>query len=212
MAMAEPENAARLVGVLKEIRDELRAVRIELGVRGAGTASGIRTEQVNRGGRWRSPALAAAGTAGLALIIGWALRDRPAPQPTTGTMATVAVGPQTSAPATPPRAAIPTAAPVALPAPIASHAPVPVARPSAAVTTKQTEPLPVRAPTPVPTTMAVVPAPAKKRLGSDSNVSVRPPTAVASDGDEPMAFPPPPRRMRMHRLSYGPVESEPAKL
>ncbi len=62
-----------------------------------------------------------------------------------------------------------------------------------------------------PTTMlASVPAPAKKRVKPD--VAAKPPAEVASDEDETLAFPPPPRRVRVHRLSYGPVESEPAKL
>ena len=90
--MAEPEDAERFVEVLKEIRDELRAVRIELGGGGARMPSGIRTRLVNRG-PLAHPALVAAGVAGLALVLGLALRDRPAPQP-----ATVAVAPQSSAP------------------------------------------------------------------------------------------------------------------
>jgi hypothetical protein len=212
--MAEPEQAERLVEVLKEIRDELRAVRIELGARESRTSTGMRTELVNRGGRWRSPALAAAATAGLTLIIGLALRDRPAPQPPTTTpTATMAVNPQVTAPAISPRAVIPTPAPVVGPAAVASRAAVPVAKPSsAAPATKQAEPSRARVPAATPTMMAAVPAPAKKRLDSASGDAAKLTAPIVSDGDGTMAFPPPPRRVRVHRLSYGPVESEPAKL
>ena len=58
--------------------------------------------------------------------------------------------------------------------------------------------------------MAAVPAVAKKRLKSD--VVARPPVEAVSDDDETMEFPPSPKRVRVHRLSYGPVGSEPAKL
>ena len=203
--MAEPESTDRLVEVLKEIRDELRAVRIELGARGDRMTSGVRTELVNRG-RWRIPALAAGGVAGLALVLGLALRDRPAPPP-----ATVALAPQSSAPSvarseTPPSMPVLPATPPRAVSPAPAH--VAVAKPPAAVAppaTKQADRLPAGAPA-----VAAVPAPAKKRLKSE--VAARPLVEAASDDDETLAFPPPPRRVRVHRLSYGPVGSEPAKL
>ena len=58
--------------------------------------------------------------------------------------------------------------------------------------------------------IASVPVPAKKRVKPD--VAAKPPSEVASDEDEAIAFSSPPRRVRAHRMSYGPVESEPAKL
>jgi hypothetical protein len=180
MAMAEPD---KLVEVLQEIRDELRAVRAELATRGARmTTSGIRTEAADRRGRWRNAALAAGGLAGLALVLALAIRDPPAPP-------LVAVAPRASAtpaakpamPAMPTGTVVPAQAPVVLAAPVA----VPVATPA-----KRT---------------AVAPTPKR-------NVAAKPPAEIASDEDETMLFPPPSRRVRVHRLSYGPVESEPAKL
>jgi len=209
--MAESDQ---LVEVLKEIRDELRAVRTELAGRGSRmSTSGVRTERVARQGRWRSAALAAGGVAGLALVIGLVTRDRPAPSP-------VAVAPQSSAAPAPKPAmpAIPTIqssasaqAPV-ISAPVAAHtAAMPVAKPPApapAPATRQAVRLP--AGVSAPPTLASVPAPAKKH--AKPAVAAKPPAEVASDEDETLAFPPPPRRVRVHRLSYGPVESEPAKL
>jgi hypothetical protein len=201
MAMAESHE---LVEVLKEIRDELRGVRSELGARAERmTTSGIRTEAMDRRARWRSTALAAGGVAGLALVLGLALRDRPAREP-----APVAVAPQIAA--TPAGAVLPAQAPVVPSAPVAAQATVP-APPSAVASkpaTKQAARLSVGAPT--PTAFASLPAPAKKRVKPD--VAAKAPAEVASDEDEALAFPPPPRRVRSHRLSYGPVESEPAKL
>ena len=84
-----------LVEVLKEIRDELRAVRTELGGRGGRmSTSGIRTERVPRQDRWRNVALAAGGVAGLALVLGLVMRERPARPPVS---VTSAVAPQFSA-------------------------------------------------------------------------------------------------------------------
>lgn len=204
--MAEPESSERLVEVLKEIRDELHAVRIELGTRTGGRmTSGIRTRVMNRG-RWQSAALAAGGVAALVLVIGLARRDPRAPQP-----ATVVVPPQVSAvtPAMPPQAVIsPAPAPVAVPAPVVAHAAVPVTRsPVVPAPANKAEAAPGGPP--LSKTMAAVPAPAKKRLRSD--VAARGPEVV-SDDEETMAFPPSPKRVRVHRLSYGPVGSEPAKL
>jgi len=156
-------QSRELVEVLKEIRDELRAVRTELGARAARMAtSGIRTELVDRRALWRRSAPAVGGVAGLALVLGLALRDRPVRE-----SAPVAVSPQISA-------------------------------------------MPVAAVLPAPTAVASLPAPAKKRV--KPAVADRSPAEVASEDDETIAFPPPPRRVRSHRLSYGPVASEPAKL
>ena len=211
--MAEPENADRLIDVLKEIRDELRAVRIELGAGGGRMTSAVRTERMDRGGRWRIPALAAGGV-GLALVIGLALRDRPVPP------AMVAAAPQSSAPRleTPARSETPASVSMTLamppravspaPAPVAAHVAAPIARAPAAVPappTKSGERLPAATPA-----VAAVPAPTKSRLHAE--VAAGPPAEVVSDADETIAFPPPPRRVRVHRLSYGPVGSEPAKL
>jgi len=217
MAMSEPENSERFVEVLKEIRDELRGLRLELGSRGAARMpSGMRTSRMNRRAVWRNPALAAAGVAGLALVLGLALRDRPGPQP-----ATVAVAPQTSVPRsetaarseTPVMPALPPPAGSPAQAPVAAHVAVPVAKSPAvlpAAATKQAERRPASAPdSTTATTLAAVPAVPKKRLKSD--VARRPVEAV-SDDDETMAFPPSPKRVRVHSLSYGPVGSEPAKL
>jgi hypothetical protein len=204
MAGSEP-NADNLVEVLKEIRDELRAVRTELGGRtGRMSSSGIRTAVVDRAARWRNAALAIGGLALLAIVFGVATRERSAP-------AIVAVAPQLSA------------TPVVRPAmatamPPATQAPVAVAPPAAVPATKSPQPLAVkpttkpalRAPATAPG-LASVPAPTKKRLKPD--VAAKPPSEVESDEDEAIAFSsPPPRRVRAHRMSYGPVDSEPAKL
>jgi hypothetical protein len=202
MAMAESDQ---LVEVLKEIRDELRAVRTELGARGSRmTTSGVRTERVARQGRWRSAALAAGGVAVLALVIGLVTRDRPAPAP--AQVAVAAMPPSMPVmPAPPPSAVSPVQVPVA------AHADMPTAKPPAVAPPPAMRQAAARPPAGAPArTLASVPAPAKKRVQPD--VAAKPPREVTSDEDETMAFPPPPRRVRVHRLSYGPVESEPAKL
>ena len=89
-----------------------------------------------------------------------------------------------------------------------ARATVPVAKPSTVApmpATKQAARLPAGA-----AVLASVPAPATKRVKSE--VAGKRPAEVASDDDATIAFPPPPRRVRAHRLSYGLVESEPAKL
>ncbi|HVV50409.1 MAG TPA: hypothetical protein VHO06_12160, partial [Polyangia bacterium] len=43
-------------------------------------------------------------------------------------------------------------------------------------------------------------------------VAPAPAPSAGDDGDDAMAFSPPRRRVRAHKMSYGPVESEPAKL
>jgi hypothetical protein len=217
MAMIEPADsvsADRLVEVLKEIRDELRAVRTELGARDSGLAtSSIRTELVDRGARWRNAALAAGGMAGLALVLGFVMmRDRPAPE---AARPTVAVAPSVAAmPSMPMPAVTPAQAPVVGAAPVAARAAMPVATSvkaaagSATPAPKAGARLPAGAP--APATLASMPASTKKRVKPD--VAANPPAEVASEDDETMAFSPPPRRARVHRLSYGPVGSEPAKL
>jgi hypothetical protein len=211
MTMAESDQ---LVEALKEIRDELRALRTELGGRsGRMAASGVRTERVELGVRRRNVALAGGGLAALALVLGLALRDHPAPEPVT------AVAPQASAansatPRSMPAPAPPVIqapAPVALAAPVPAPAAMPVAKPLAgalAPATRKAARLPAAAP--ASTAIASVSAPDKKRVKPE--VPAKTSAEVASDEDETLAFPPPPRRVRVHRLSYGPVESEPAKL
>jgi hypothetical protein len=179
--------------VLKEIRDEIRGVRSELEqLRGARLAgSGMRTEVVDRAARWRIAAMASTGAlAVVALVL--ALRVGPrsasvaAPPPVASPPA-VAVAP--AAPV-PPRA---TSAPVALPA-------APVAPP--AVATKP----PAKS---APRIFASAPAaqPVRKRVRTE------PPEARVAATDEGDTIPfPPPRHVRVHKMSYGPVESEPAKL
>ena len=200
-----------LVEVLKEIRDELRAVRTELGARDARMATdSIRTEVVERGGRWRSAALAAGGVAGLALVLGFVMtRDRPTSESAKPTVAVTA--PVSATPAAPTPAVMPAQAPVVATAPVAAHGVGPVAKSPAVAGTPATKPAArLAAGAPAPATIAAVPAPTKKRVKPD--VAAEPPAEVASEDDETMAFSPPPRRARVHRLSYGPVGSEPAKL
>ncbi len=208
--MAESD---RLVEALNEIRDELRALRTELGGRSGRLAtSGVRTERVDRRARWQRAALAVGGVAGLALVVGLAMHDRPAAVP-------VAVAPQvsTTSAALPTPAVTPAQTAVVPPTPVAAHLPVPAGKPAKppamapTPATRQAARSPAGAPgTTGTTTLASVPAPSKKRVKPD--VAARLPAEVASDEDETLAFPPPPKRVRVHRLSYGPVESEPAKL
>src|SRR4051794_4499387 len=99
--MAEPETAERLVGGLTEIRDELHALRADLGARRAPTtSSGIRTRVIDRSASWRTAALAAGAVAGLALVIGVVMRDRRAP-------ATAVATPVAALPASPTPAVMP---------------------------------------------------------------------------------------------------------
>ena len=207
--MDEPEtaNSDRLVEALKEIRDELRALRGELG--GRMTMSGIRTEVVDCGARWRNAALAGGGLAVLALVLGLAMRDRPAPA-TFEAAPPIATAPaparMPAPPVMPAPAPVVAAAPVALPLPVAKSGTP--ARPPAAAPTPATR-QPARLPGGGPA-IAGVPVPTKKRVKPD--VAAKLPSEVASDEDEAIAFSPPARRVRVHRMSYGPVESEPAKL
>src|SRR6185312_7736211 len=69
---------------------------------------------------------------------------------------------------------------------------------------------------PVSSFAAVVPAeaPATAAPQKRAKPAAAKPAAetVPGDDDETMAFSPRPRRVRVHKMSYGPVESEPAKL
>ncbi len=217
--MAESDQ---LVEVLKEIRDELRAVRIELGARGSRmTTSGVRTERVARQrhhDRWRNAALAGGGVAGLALLLLLVTRDRPAPAPVpaTAAVASQSAPPPAASPARVPSgpgsAAILAPAPVVQASPVVARGAGPAAKPPAVAptpATRQAARLPSGAAAPA-TTLAAIPASGKKRVKPEAAKS---PAELGSDEDEALAFPPPPpRRVRVHRLSYGPVESEPAKL
>src|SRR5579863_3795735 len=111
------------IEVLKEIRDEIRGVRGELEqlrvVRVAG--SGVRTERVERGARWRNAAMASTGALAV-LALAFALRaDRgrmPLP-PEALPSVTMAPAPPSAAPTPAPAASLPprtTSAPLASPA------------------------------------------------------------------------------------------------
>ena len=202
--MAESHGAveASAVEVLKEIRDEIRGVRTELleqiRVRMAG--AGVRTAVIDRAARWRIAAMAGTGAVALlALVLALRAGGQPA-------MVTVAAPPQlaqatTTAPvATPPTPTPPAAmsAPTTPPAAILP-AHVAVAKPVAA------KPAVHLAPS-VPAEAAIL----KKQVRPA--VAPKPPASTSGDDDETMAFSPPPRRVRVHKMSYGPIESEPAKL
>jgi hypothetical protein len=194
MTMGEPDNR---IEVLKEIRDEIRGVRSELAeLRGGRLAtSGVRTEVVDRAARWRIAAMASTGALAV-VVLAFALRAGPNDAP-------VAMAPA-SAPTTP----VPSLAPLApAPAPVVASAP------------KPTPPAPVAQPAvaakpaarPAPRLLASAPPlPAPKKRVKPEAAPEAAPAAVADDGDT-IPFPPP-RRSRVHRMSYGPVESEPAKL
>jgi hypothetical protein len=187
-------DADSRIEVLKEIRDEIRGVRGELEqLRGTRLAtSGVRTELIDRAARWRIATMASAGAlAVVALVL--ALRAGPrsvtvAPSPPPVMM------PAPSVAAAAPSAPAPAVVPVA-PAP-------PVAQP--AVATKP-------AMRPLPRLLASAPAsPAPRKRGKPEVASE---TAEPATSDEGETIPfPPARRVRVHRMSYGPVDSEPAKL
>jgi hypothetical protein len=193
--MADTDNR---IEVLKEIRDEIRGVRSELAeLRGARlVTSGVRTAVVDRGARWRIGALASAGA--LAVVaLALALRGGPASPP----VATSPSATATLAPALAPPALATSAPRVALPAPVVPAQPV---QPVVATTTKP-------AAKPAPRLLASAPAAAApKRRVKPEAAPEEAPAATADDGDT-IPFPPP-HRVRVHKMSYGPVESEPAKL
>jgi len=199
MGAGEQDNTDSRVEVLKEIRDEIGGVRSELEqLRLARIgASGVRTERVERNVRWRMASMVSTGAlAVVALVL--ALRPGPhsasvAPSAPVA-MAPAAPAPVAMAPAVPPAPTVPsqtTAAPVT---------PAPVAKPAVAV----------RPPAKLaPRLLAAPPVaqPVKKRVKAEA------PEASVDVTDEGDTIPfPPPRRVRVHKMSYGPVESEPAKL
>ena len=202
-AMAESDG---LIEVLKEIRDEIRAVRTELGDRRAPmAASGLRTEVVERRARWRTGATAGIGAMALVALV-LSLRAggqaspavvATAPQMSPGTMTA-----STAMTTTPAPTAMPAPAPTAMPAPVATKPPPPARATKPAATRPALAQQPAGAP-------AVVAVP--KRLVKPA-VAPKLPAAVPSDEDDAIAFSPPPRRVRVHRMSYGPVDSQPAKL
>jgi hypothetical protein len=189
--MAESDGT---VEVLREIRDEIRNVRTELLQQIRSARTGVRTERFDRASRWRLAAMAGTGAVAFVALV---LSLRAGRQPATVLMAAPVVA----------------AAPAAAPVPALAVTPAPVALPTAvAAKPAATKGVPqsvsgsaVAASVPASATAA-----AKKR--------VKPSTAkpaletAAGDDDATMAFSPPPRRVRVHKMSYGPVESEPAKL
>jgi hypothetical protein len=196
MAMADSDGTveALAVEVLKEIRDEIRGVRTELleqiRVRMAG--AGVRTAVIDRAARWRIAAMAGTGAVALVALV---VALRAGGQPPAVTLAPQ-VAQATAIPPTPtpPLAARPAATtPAAVPPP---H--VAIAKPAAAK--------PAGHLAPGATAVAVLP---KKQV---SPAVAKLPAAIPSDADETMAFSPPPRRVRVHKMSYDPIESEPAKL
>jgi hypothetical protein len=193
------DDADNRIEVLKEIRDEIRGVRSELAeLRGARlTTSGVRTQVVDRAARWRIGALASTGAlAVVALVL--ALRAGPASVPA-ATAPSVAMPP---APAVAPPAVVASAPKVAPPAPVAA-ATQPL-QPVAATATK-----PVAKPAPRLLASAPAAPTPRKRVKPEAAPEAAPAT-TADDGDT-IPFPPP-RRVRVHKMSYGPVETEPAKL
>jgi len=208
-----------LIEVLTEIRDEIRAVRAELGDRGARmAASGIRTEVVERGARWRIAATAGAGAVALVALalalraggppsqapVETALQGTPAPATTTATTTTAMTPPPVPLPAP---AAMPALAPAAKPA----ATPLPALASKLAATRPPLAP-PAGAPAIGVSAVAVPAVAVVPKRHVKPPVALKLPAEVASDEDEAMAFSPPPRRVRVHKMSYGPVDSEPAKL
>jgi hypothetical protein len=184
--MGESDNRTE---VLKEIRDEIRGVRSELAeLRDARLAApGVRTEVVDRASRWRITAMASTGAlAVVALVLALRAGPRSVPAPP----AVAAPSPLAMTPA--PAAAVPSRTPAALP-----PAPV-VARAVASKPAAKSGPR---------LTSAPAAPPVKKRT------QVEPLEAAVAAPDDGDTIPfPPPRRVRVHKMSYGPVESEPAKL
>jgi hypothetical protein len=170
------------VEVLKEIRDEIRNVRTELGEQLRNARAGVRTERVERASRWRLAATAATGAVALlALVV--AVRA--------GGSAATAVAPSavvaTAAPA----------APAAAPTPAASSAPVAPA--VAAGKPAPTKPAPKLAAT-APAAQATSAAP-RKRVNPAA--TTKPAVAMPAEGDdETIAFSPP---QPLDRLAAGHV-------
>jgi hypothetical protein len=187
------DDADNRIEVLKEIRDEIRGVRNELAeLRVARPASsGVRTEVVDRATRWRIGAMASTGAlAVVALVL--ALRAGPSAAPPP--IATAA------APSVASVAGVASAPKVAPPVP-ATPAP-PAAQPALA-----TKP----AAKPAPRLVASAPAVPTPRKRVKPEAAAEATETAAEDEGATIPFPPP-HRVRVHRMSYGPVESEPAKL
>jgi hypothetical protein len=192
--MGEGDNRSE---VLKEIRDEIRGVRGELEQLRATrlAASGVRTAVVDRAASWRIAAMASTGAlAVVALVL--ALRAGPrsasvvapplmAPAPVAMTPASPVAPRTTGAPVTP------SPAPVVQPAVAAKPAAKPAPRLLASAPAARPAAQPVR----------------KQRTRTEPDEASVNPT---NEGDT-IPFPPP-HRVRVHKMSYGPVESEPAKL
>jgi hypothetical protein len=192
MTMGEGDSR---VEVLKEIRDEIRGLRGELEQLRVARISGVRTARVERNPRWRIAELAGTGAlavVALVLALGAGRRSAPVAAPSSvAPPAPVAMAPAPAA--TAPVSPRTTSAPVALsPAPIAQPAVAakPAAKPAARL-------------------LASAPAaqPAKKRVKTEA-----PEASIYSPDDGDTIPFPPPRHVRVHKMSYGPVESEPAKL
>lgn len=184
-------DADNRIEVLKEIRDELRGVRNELAeLRVARPASsGVRTEVVDRATRWRSAAMVSTGAlAVVALVL--ALRAGPTAAPPIA---------RTPAPSVAAAAVVASAPKVAPPVPATPAQPA--AQPALA-----TKPTAKPAPRLVASAPAV-PTP-RKRVKPEAAAEAR---ETAAEDEATIPFPPP-HRVRVHRMSYGPVESEPAKL
>ena len=169
--MAESDS---LIEVLKEIRDEIRAVRTELGDRGAPAASGIRTAVVERGARWRIGATAGIGAVALVALV-LALRaggpTSPAVVAAAPQMAPATMTASTAMTTTPVPSAMPAPAPTAMPAPVATKTPPPASATNPAATRPAVAQQPAGAPA-----VAAVP----KRHVKPA-VALKLPTAVASD-------------------------------
>jgi hypothetical protein len=199
--MADADNR---IEVLKEIRDELRGVRSELAeLRGARlSTSGVRTQVVDRAARWRIGALASTGAlAVVALVL--ALRGGPASVPVASTPSVAMTPAPATVAASAPTAVTASAPKAAPPAPVA-----PAPQPS-----QQAQPVVATKPTakPAPRLLASAPvAPAPRKRVKPEVAPEAVPAMTADDGDT-IPFPPP-RRVRVHKMSYGPVETEPAKL
>jgi hypothetical protein len=196
--MGAGDNDSR-VEVLKEIRDEIRGVRSELEqLRIARlAASGVRTERVERNVRWRMASMVSTGALAMVALV-LALRPGPRSTPVAPSAPVAAPAPVAMAPAVPPAPAAP---PRATGAPVT---PAPIAQP--AVAAKPVAKLAPRLLASAPAAVQVAP-PVKKRVKIESPEAAM----YAPDDGDTIPFPPP-RRVRVHKMSYGPVESEPAKL
>lgn len=191
-------DADNRIEVWKEIRDEIRGVRSELEqLRGAPIAgSGVRTALVDRAAHWRIAAMASTGAlAVVALVL--ALR----------------AGPRSAPVAVPPVAAPPSVAVASAPTPAAPRTISALVTPPAPVA----QPVVAAKPAAKPASRLLASAPATPPAAQPvrkQRVKAEPPEALVVDpADEGDTIPfPPPRRVRVHKMSYGPVESEPAKL